>query len=101
MEYTVLTICIVAAIWAMQVYVKRAISGRVKQTADQIGDPYDPRNIDATSTSSINSQMTTTSTPVTIEEVTDPYGEPVKGFEVSVNQRAEMDKERHEVIGSN
>ena len=39
-EYAVLMALIVSAIVAMQVYVKRAVSGRFKSGADQIGEQF-------------------------------------------------------------
>ena len=41
-EYTIVIACIIAALLAMQSYVKRAFQGRLRSAADQIGDAYDP-----------------------------------------------------------
>jgi Flp pilus assembly pilin Flp len=44
-EYAVLLACIAAALLGMQYYIKRSVQGRVKQAADEIGDPYDSENM--------------------------------------------------------
>ncbi len=43
LEYTVLIIIIIGAFIAVGDYVKRGLQGRWKQTADDLGDQYDPR----------------------------------------------------------
>jgi len=42
LEYGVLLTIIVAAIIVMQVYIKRGIQGRFKESADDIGEQFDP-----------------------------------------------------------
>ncbi len=42
-EYSVLTIVILAVFLAMNMYVKRGIQGRWKAAVDEFGDQYDPR----------------------------------------------------------
>lgn len=49
-EYTMVAICIVAALLAMQHYIKRAVQGRLHEAADSIGGQYDPRHISSTVT---------------------------------------------------
>ncbi len=43
-EYAVFIVFLVAAIVAMQIYFKRGIQGRIRQSADDIGPQYDPEN---------------------------------------------------------
>lgn len=43
LEYAVLTACLVGALIAMQVYGKRALVGKLKESAEQIGSPYAPK----------------------------------------------------------
>ncbi len=57
LEYSMVIICIVAALLATQYYIKRAIQGRVKESADTIGEQYAPK--------SMNSQITITQTGTT------------------------------------
>ena len=42
LEYTVLIMCVVAGLIAMQIYVKRSIEGRLRQASDEIGEHYAP-----------------------------------------------------------
>jgi hypothetical protein len=43
LEFTVLIVIVIGAFIAMQLYVKRGIQGRWKNTIDDFGDQYDPR----------------------------------------------------------
>lgn len=66
-EYAMVMACVVAALITMQFYVKRAIQGRVRESADTIGEQYAPRHM--------NSQITVTqtgNTTVKAEAVVDP-----------------------------
>ena len=42
LEYAVLIVVIIAALIAIQVYLKRGIQGRMRESADQIGEQYSP-----------------------------------------------------------
>lgn len=42
LEYAVLIVVIIAALVAMQVYLKRGIQGRMRESADQIGEQFSP-----------------------------------------------------------
>ena len=42
LEYAVLIVVIIAALIAMQVYLKRGIQGRMRESTDQIGEQYSP-----------------------------------------------------------
>lgn len=42
LEYAVLIVVIIAALIAMQVYLKRGIQGRTRESADQIGEQFSP-----------------------------------------------------------
>ncbi len=75
LEYAVVIACIVGALLSMQVYIKRAISGKLRLAADDIGQQYDPRNTTTSAggmTTSIDSNVTTkveTETSTTDDEV--------------------------------
>ncbi len=43
LEHVVLVACFIAALLAMQIYIKRAISGRLRMSADSVSEPYDPK----------------------------------------------------------
>ena len=47
LEYAVLVVVVVAALISIQVYVKRGIQGRMKSSADDIGDQFSPGNTNA------------------------------------------------------
>ncbi len=42
LEYTVVIAIIVAALIAMQAYIKRGVQGKLKQSTDDIGDQFSP-----------------------------------------------------------
>jgi Flp pilus assembly pilin Flp len=42
LEYAVLIVVIIAALIAMQVYLKRGVQGRMRESSDQIGQQYSP-----------------------------------------------------------
>ena len=44
LEYAILIIVIIAALISIQVYIKRGIQGRLKSSADDIGDQFSPGN---------------------------------------------------------
>ena len=55
MEYTVLFCCIVAALIAMQIYIKRSIQGRLRNAADEIGEQYSAKTTNSDTTVVISS----------------------------------------------
>lgn len=59
-EYAVVIACLVGALWTMQIYIKRSLQGRFKESADEIGDQYS-----AMATHSNYSQKMTQSVNVT------------------------------------
>ncbi len=61
-EYIVLITVVIAALIAMMIYVKRGISGRMRASADSLGEQYDPRKTTSNLTMAVNSDVTTTST---------------------------------------
>ena len=42
LEYAILIVVVIMALIGMQAYLKRGISGRMKDSADQIGDQFNP-----------------------------------------------------------
>jgi hypothetical protein len=67
LEYTVLFSLILAGLLMMQVYVKRAYQGRIKQDAEQLGPQYSPGH----STSLTTTQSTTDTTTYIGGQTTD------------------------------
>jgi hypothetical protein len=60
-EYSMMVACLVAALVAMQIYVKRGIQGRIRNAADEIGEQYS-----TTTTTSSLIQTISNPTPVNI-----------------------------------
>lgn len=61
LEYAVIISLVVASLLAMQIYVKRGMQGKLRESTDQIGEQYSPRQTTST--------FTTTSEQKTTEEV--------------------------------
>lgn len=61
-EYAMVVVCVVAAVVTMQFYVKRAIQGKVRESADIIGEQYAPghMNSEITLTQTGNTTINTT-----------------------------------------
>lgn len=57
-EYAMVIACIAAALMIMQIYIKRAVQGRFRESADSIGEHYAPGRM--------NSEITITQTGSTI-----------------------------------
>lgn len=80
MEYAILIAVIVAALVAMQIFVKRGASGKLKASSDQIGAQYDPMKVTSdfyTSSKSYSEEtveggVTTVEIPETQEGETQP-----------------------------
>jgi uncharacterized protein (UPF0333 family) len=58
LEYAILIIIIIGALLTIQAYIKRGLQGRTKSSADDIGEQYDPGNVNyhkiKNSSSSVN-----------------------------------------------
>jgi uncharacterized protein (UPF0333 family) len=50
LEYAILIIIIIAALLSIQVYIKRGVQGRLKSSADDIGDQYSDGNTNSIKT---------------------------------------------------
>jgi hypothetical protein len=59
LEYAVVISCVVAALIAMQTYIKRGIQGRLREQADSIGRQYERGNTTADIILEANSRITT------------------------------------------
>ena len=58
-EFTVLIIVIVSALYVMSTYIKRGFQGRWKQSVDDFGDQYDPKKVNAITTYSMQTNSET------------------------------------------
>lgn len=61
-EYAVLIGLVVAAVLAMQVFVKRALQGRIEQEASQVGSQYEPYYLDSDMASTRDTSETASTT---------------------------------------
>jgi len=93
LEYGVFCGCVIAAIIAMQIYVKRGIEGRLKQSADEIGDQYAPLNTTTNITTTLDSTQKVKSDYVQLNDLAgaplnDVYGLPALGIssETEINE---------------
>jgi len=59
LEYAAVAMCLVAALVAMQVYIKRGMEGRLRQLGDEFGQQYAPRNTTGNLTLTYNTTSTT------------------------------------------
>lgn len=56
LEYAVLIVIIIAALLAMNQYIKRGLQGRLKSATDDIGDQFSPGNTNYRKTTNTGSQ---------------------------------------------
>jgi len=71
-EYMAIITCVTVALLAMQHYIQRAVQGRLRSAADQIGDQYAPAKVTGEMTTTINREIhtkVTTDVPVVIQGV--------------------------------
>lgn len=79
LEYALIIAVVVGGLIAMQVYVKRGLQGKLKDSADQIGEQYSPGyttgtvTVDTTTTTSesLASGVTSTNSSTTQNKATD------------------------------
>ena len=56
-EFALFLVALAAAAIITGVYIKRGIQGRVRQSADQIGEAYSPRSTSGTTVKTLNRQV--------------------------------------------
>jgi len=61
LEYAILIAVVISALLSIQIYLKRGVSGRLRTSADSIGDQYAPRTTSANVTLKVKSDTVTTS----------------------------------------
>jgi hypothetical protein len=76
LEYAIVIAVVVAALLAMQIYMKRGVQGKLHESADQIGEQFDAGN---TSVYSAKGHTGTTVQEVTAGATTTYTGESGKG----------------------
>ena len=60
-EYAVMIAVVIAALLAMNIYIKRGVVGRLRGVVDSVGEQYDPRHATSNWTMTSNSDVTSTS----------------------------------------
>lgn len=66
LEYAAVILCVIVALLAMRAYISRGMQGRVRQIADELGQPYDPRNTTSDITTAQGGQIITTTNTHTV-----------------------------------
>ena len=69
MEYTMLIAILVSALLMMAVYIKRSFAGRLRASADSIGEPYAPKHTTSNITLTMQSDTKTESELKTDQDV--------------------------------
>ena len=98
-EYSVIFVSIIAALIAMQIYVKRGISGRLKESSDAIGEQYAPENITTNITTVQSVDQTITSEAVQFEDRVDEYGFPIHGIKQTIDFHETTTRSGSEELG--
>lgn len=93
LEYAVLIFCLVGALLAIQVYLKRSMQGRFRELGDYLGQQYSPKNTTGTSTISYQGTTETVSQTKSEKELSIERGE-----DVDLNQNGIPNEE--DVFGS-
>jgi hypothetical protein len=98
MEYAVLIAAICAAVIAMQFYMKRGVSGRLKQGADEVGQQFDYNKTVSliNTTVKIDSNINATMVPGVIG--TDSQGYPIYALEYAINQTQNITRQGSESV---
>ena len=98
MEYAVLIAAVCAALVAMQFYMKRGVSGRLRQGADQIGQAFDYNKTVSLINTTIKSDANINTTLVPGVIGTDSQGYPIYALEYEVNQTQNVTREGTESV---
>lgn len=83
LEYAVIIAVVVAALLAMQIYMKRGVEGKLRDSTDQIGDQFDAETTSFDSTTSRTSktvQITTGGATTSLTGAALPGGAVIEGF---------------------
>ncbi len=106
LEYAVLIACVVSALIAMQIYIKRGMQGRLRQSGDSLGEQYAPNSVDSSIVTTTGSNITITQTLVPLlknetagENWTDQYGLPIYGIKSTTNYNETTGRSGNETLG--
>lgn len=98
LEYAIVVACLAAALGATQIYIKRAIQGRLRNATDEIGQQYAPENITAEFTTTINSDMKIKSELKDLG-IKDKDGIEVRGIESTIDFTENTQRSGSEELG--
>jgi hypothetical protein len=106
LEYAVVIACIAAGVFAMQIYIKRGIEGRLKAGSDSISEEhYASDNIKSNTVTKLTVDTTITQKLVTAKdksgkELKDPNsGLPMSGLETAVDSNETVERSGSEGVG--
>lgn len=94
LEYAMVIVCIVAALMAMQIYIKRGLQGRFRDAADEIGEQYSAKTTNSNLTQTYTSNVTVNGTPQFIDVTVNGSTEKREIMEVTRNENTTMGIER-------
>ena len=85
-EYATVVAVVAAALIGMAMYVKRAVSGKLREGADSIGEQYHPTQTTSNHTLMADSETVTKSTLATGQPLGDDKTGDVMEYETRINQ---------------
>lgn len=89
-EYLMVSVLIVAALYVMSIYIKRSIQGRLKEAADQVGEQYSANNTTSSMTTYINNpNPITVNSTVRFIQITNPVTGVLENREITETTRHE------------
>lgn len=97
LEYAVVVACVVAAILAMQIYIKRGTQGRLRQASDEIGEQYSPTATTSSITTNLGSEVIIKQKMVPLNDSKD---NPVNGMQSDVEIKETTTKSGKESVGA-
>lgn len=83
-EYAVVVACVVAALLAMQLYLKRGTQGRLRQASDEIGGQYSSTSTSSTIKTELDSNVIIKQSMVPLKDSSgNPLKDTVSGFPIN------------------
>ncbi len=103
-EFAVIAACVAAAFLGMQIYIKRSMMGKMRQSADEIGGQYSSWRTAANTTVSVTSNSTNTPALNQLKDgvgnpIIDSYGLPVYGISSSTDSNETTARTHTESVG--
>ena len=99
MEYAVLVAAVCAAVLSMQLYMKRGVSGRLKQGSDEIGQSFDYNKTVSSINTTVKMDSTINATMLDAGLGNDARGYPIYAIEYDINQTQNVTRTGSETVG--